>query len=521
MKKRLLIITSVLALGANAWAQEATDATTYSQKQLTGTSRSVARGGAVGATGDDVSAVKANPANIGLYRNSNEIVTTLNFRNSQNEVTSNAGKEKDSKFNVNFDNLAFMGSFNLGSDAVPFLNVGFAYNKIANFNNKTQGYGNGFNSIIGLMADAANGYAPDYLSLDKNKNAWDNNWLAVMGYNAFLIDPIGGNQYNIRNPKHKTADYSGYFQETKGGINTYDISFGTEIEKMISIGATVSLTDIDYRAYTRNSESWANGNTTEYYMNTNTHLKTEGTGYQFSIGALLKPINEFAFGIAYHSPTWYDMTDYTISSLDDSAEPTNPIISGDGYDAVNDYKFRTPERWVFSLASTLSTDRPIVTLSADYELTNNKQMKFSSRDYNYIDFGERNAIIKRINRMSSTLRVGAEFFVTPQFMARIGYAWMQSPISSDFKNADAHPFEETNEGYMLYPVNTSYVKEGDINHITWGLGYRFKNNFFTDIAFIYRTQKNSLFYTANAPEVKLKNNTFSGLLTVGYRFAMF
>ena len=83
MRKRLLIIASVLGLAFTAGAQSALEAYQLSQPGLYGTARFMGMGGAFGALGGDMTTLSFNPAGIGVYRSS-EIGATVNleFQNS-------------------------------------------------------------------------------------------------------------------------------------------------------------------------------------------------------------------------------------------------------------------------------------------------------------------------------------------------------------------------------------------------------------------------------------------------------
>ena len=84
---------------------------------------------------------------------------------------------------------------------------------------------------------------------------------------------------------------------------------------------------------------------------------------------------------------------------------------------------------------------------------------------------------------------------------------------------------------MVSGSTTSYRLEGDANYFTGGIGYRFNRNFYADLAILFKTQEDDLYAYPNvftndsrtelyidAEPYKLTNNSFRGLLTIGYRF---
>lgn len=58
-------------------------------------------------------------------------------------------------------------------------------------------------------------------------------------------------------------------------------------------------------------------------------MKTDGTGRQVKAGLIFKPIKELRIGAAYHSPTWYNMTDRYYGLVD--ASWNSELIGTPGY----------------------------------------------------------------------------------------------------------------------------------------------------------------------------------------------
>lgn len=511
MKK--IFISCFLFLGLSALhAQEVMDLYRFSQTDLTGTARSVSMGGAIGAIGNDVSAIAVNPAGIGTYRGVNEILGTLNLQSQNLETELSGNKMKTDKTYFRVNNLAYVGSFFLGDDAVPFINVGFSYNRKTNFGNvyNMGGLDNGL-SISNIMADQAFDIPSNSLSLETNPmDKWASSpWLAIMGYNSHLINPSTNGNYK---PNYTNTTIKELYNRQKGSINSYDINIGTEIDRVLSIGMSVSITDLSYSLYSNYYEALGYD---KDFLGLRNYEKTDGTGYQISAGVLFKPVDNFTIGVAYHSPTWYDMRRYVASDLSFINTVGLNIYEGtvSGFEGKNDlvvdYNMRTPDRWSFSLATVIKgAGRNIATIAADYELTNYKNMRFTS-DKAYYE--PQNQDLKNYFRMASTLRVGAEVAITPNFLARVGYSWQQAAAKDDVVNGNLPIY--TSESI------TQYVFPGDVNNITWGLGYRFQNGFFVDLAFLYQNQTNKLYSSPVANSINLKNNSYQGLLTLGYRFS--
>jgi len=508
--KRIFILTlAALATSITAFGQDQMDALKYGRNDLTGTAHSLGMGGAIGALGGDISAIAINPAGIGVYKSS-EIVTTLNFTNNKYEASLNAGKTSKDKFSFSFDNFGVIGAFPINSDVAPFINFGFTYNKLKNFEKKYYVEGNNQTSITNLMADMANSSNYEYPS-DYDFYYPYEIWLPMVGYSSYLLSD-NGTSYS---PVISSGINNKLNVREKGSIDSYDFSAGTMFADFLSFGLTLSVTDINYRLYSSYDESYSatNGFTLENYF------KTEGTGFQVKTGIIIKPINELRFGVSYHSPTWYNMTNYFSTTVDhfipdfaDNKRNDYPQ-KGEFIDSYNeignaarDYKYRTPDKWAFSIAGLIGR---VATISADYELTNYSNMTFKP-EHNDAPYTEQNEFIKEDFRNSSTLRIGTEIRITPELTGRLGYSWVQSPIKSELKNNDRLPVKA---GTAVH-----YRLDGDTNYFTYGLGYVFPSNFYADVAFVMRDQKDDLYSFATGNKAKLKNNMFSGLLTLGFRF---
>lgn len=525
--KRIFILALLSAsFIGSASAQGEMDAFNLSYNGLKGTARSVGMGGAFGALGGDISGIAINPAGIGVYTTS-EIVTTMNFTNTRTKTSLYESTEKDSKFKFSFDNIAFVGTVPLHSDVAPLLNFGFSYNRLQSFDRKVKLAGSYLKQsqsdyIVNRVNnfDNGKGYGIAESDLMSSAEPFYNRpseyWLGALAYGTGIMKPTtaNGNQYySVLDQLNKPSIDNYQELRERGSIDSYDFNMGTTFVDMLSAGVTVSLTDISYNISSLYSESYyEDQNTTASvgYDMYNT-MQTDGTGWQVKAGLIFKPIQELRIGVAYHSPTWYNMTDYYQVDMTSYKASGNQYISSakdNNGDAVTDYKFRTPDKWVFSLAGVIA-QRAII--SADYELTNYSSMNLQDADGYELSSTQD---IKQDFRNSSTLRVGAEIRFTPQFTGRVGYMWQQSPVKDALVNGSE---------MGTYPAATSgtithYSLVGDSHYITYGLGYRFTPHFYTDVAFVMNNRTDDWYSFGGADKAELKTNQFTGLLTLGYKF---
>lgn len=548
MKRKLLFAAAFLLSWSTINAQSALEAGQLSQTDIRGTARSMSMGGAMGALGGDITSIAINPAGIGVYQSS-EIVTTLDFQNVENKSTSRFESIKENRFKVDFNNFAFVGTFPIYNDVAPLINFGFSYNKVKSFNKKYSMSGSSDWALTDYMADRANQinggmYNGSNLGLPSDvagrDDMWRNDdWMSILAYNSYLI-----NYDKDADRFYPTTDGMGVqnalFVQEKGSVNKYDFNMGTTFADMLSVGLTVSVTDLDYRMYSMNSEDFRDDKLgAEGGFDLHNERKTEGSGWDLGLGVIFKPIHELRIGIAYQSPTWYNITDHyyagvnhDFSQFRDKGHPEFPKKTTDDKGYVNgwvesfdgdmwarsEYKLRTPDRWTFSAAGVIGTSAIV---SLDVELTDYSKMNYKNRNgrtrgYND-DFVGVNNDIKNDYKLATTIRLGGEYRFTKQFSGRVGYSWQQSPYSDDFKKFIDPTINKT-EGFNTPGSVPHYVIQKDTNYFTWGVGYRFTKNIYTDLAFVYKTQKADLYTHSMAEKTKLKEESFQGALTLGFRF---
>ena len=559
-KKVLCLCTSALLLAAtSAFAQGEMDAYKFSQTDLNGTARYLGMGGAFGALGGDISAMSTNPAGLGIYRSS-ELVTSISL--SANKAKTNwAGTQMEqTQTKFRFDNIAYVGYFPTGKeDGLVSFNVGFSYNRVKNFDRKYQmGRGAGGYSISDYIADYANlsnnpltgnGLTGNDLWSTDNYNPYlSQDWLPTLGYNSGIIDSDAPNkagtffspfgEYDDEgNWKPLEVQAADMYVHERGGIDQYNFSLAGNISNIFYIGATVAISDLKYKVNTYydedfgyfNQDAVANNFRDQLYWDN--YSSTNGTGYGFNVGVIVRPTDYLRFGVAYNSPTWYKLTqryygeagafvyDYYYDK-ENPLQPNDPDLAREATtptDFYTDYKMRSADRWIFSAAAVIGRTALV---SVDYELKGYKNMHLQDRDGRSQDFD--NQLIKEDFRMGNMLKIGTEIKLTPQFAFRLGYTWEDSPFKDHMKHG--------NTLTEVYPIGTrtAYSIDKSISHYTAGLGYRFTPNFYADLACVYRVQKEEVYPFPNlindgevwveSIPANLKYHSTKFALTVGYKF---
>lgn len=562
MNKSLLTTLSVLTLTtASALAQGAFDGMSISQQDMKGTARFMSMGGAFGALGGDLSTLSQNPAGIGVYRRGDIGFTVdLDCQSATSKAQGMSYSTNQTKFLLN--NIGAVFTYRLDSEACPNINFGFTYNKGASFNRAFRGnIRNLNNSMTNYIAgvtqndgctvkdvETTNQFDP----YNPNDGGFAPAWISVLGYDGYLITPQGDPDSPtwIGQWGNETTGSGSFDLLEKGSIDEYNISIGGNIANVVYWGMDFDIIDLNYSL-----ESLWGENLNQAYVNNHSGIKSDwdlynyyrisGTGFNYKLGLIFKPINEFRLGFAVHTPTWYrfDQDFYGDATYNYQPNPeiydryNNPAPSGqtstnNGYTASNQFKFTSP--WRFIASAAVVVDRFLI--SADYEWTSNRTMKFKEADYYYYDdwgydwfykpasrsfsindpYYYTNEDVKTYFQNTSTIRLGAEFRVLPQFSLRAGYSYSTSPIKESVRNNQE----------IVYTAGTrpQYITDNSTTYLTGGFGYRYKK-FYLDMAYVWK-HRTSDFHaytpdpssTIQSPQAEITQNNSQIVLTMGFKF---
>ena len=110
--------------------------------------------------------------------------------------------------------------------------------------------------------------------------------------------------------------------------------------------------------------------------NLNNFYNIHGSGFNYQLGLILKPIQELRLGFAFHTPTWFNLTESFGANLNYKyGGESGTATTNGGLLGYNDMCFRTPWKLMASVAGVIG-DKFI--LSADYEWTPYNKMKISA-----------------------------------------------------------------------------------------------------------------------------------------------
>ncbi|WP_297170249.1 hydrocarbon degradation protein [uncultured Porphyromonas sp.] len=530
------LISSALLLitGSYLSAQTHDNALRFSTETLDGTARYQAMGGAFGAVGADYSSLRQNPAGLGLFR-SNEIQGTIAFGQNLDQATWYEEQYKKG-------HTAFSGNMSVVL-ATPLRGSGLTFNLALGFYQR-QSFARTFDvsnhQVTKFsLADFAAFITPTNVSSDDllGKNAYGSvpaPWLAILGHGAgWTVQRPEGFYESAFNYSDKGGllgpSNSQLRVNERGGIQDFDFNFGLNYSDRLYFGLGVKISALDYRMNSYYGEDFIDKD----YLELANELRTSGSGASVSFGMIARVSDHLRLGAAIQTPTWFTLQDNYVASaesrysraLDSEGKPLPEkdwtVKDQTPGDAAWRYQLQTPTKIVLSGAFVGRRGM----LSLDYELANYTGIQLKDT---YGPFDNDNKLMKDyFTPMQSTLRLGGELRISPQFSLRAGGYWRQAPMKANF---DSDPKQSA-----TIPVNEAgtvphYEIVGMGYGVTGGLGWRFSPSSYLDLAVVYQGQKSHMYpfptryYGDNGEQlttpqaIQLQKHRIYGVATFGFKF---
>lgn len=435
MKKYIFILLVSLSFSV-AHSQEITDAVRYAQDNLSGTARFRAMGGAFGALGGDLSAININPAGSAIFANNQIAITLSNFdtKNNSNYFGTNT-TAKDNSFDLSQAGGVFVfKDSNPNNDGWKKFSVSVNYENTNNFNNSIFSAGtNPTNSVANYFLSYANGIPLNVLQNSSYGQLDHGGQQAFLGYQAYVINPVDATNTNNTQYVSNVPAGGNYYQENSISSTGYNgkLSFNaaTSYKDKLFIGINLNSHFTDFRQSTslyedNNAPLTANNEVSRLRFDND--LYTHGTGFSLQIGAIAKITNEIRLGLAYQSPTWYNLSDeltqkISAVSASTSGELAPDVVNPNITNYYSPYKLQTPSKFTGSFAYVFGKTGLI---SIDYALKDYSNTKFMPTNDSY--FIGVNNTMSNVLTSTGELRLGGEYKIN-QWSLRAGYRFEQSP----------------------------------------------------------------------------------------------
>jgi hypothetical protein len=483
--KKIITLLIAVAIIFPVTAQYTGQALRFSQTYPTMTARSMSMGGAFATLGGDLSSAYLNPAGLGVYRKS-ELTFSPGFVDATSSADYFNQTMNDSRFSMIIGNFGYVSAFNSKKES-GFVGLAFAisYNRLNDFNGNIAIKGeNPFNSLADYFMDRANGKHPDNLEPFVERLAFD----------TYIIDTTPGSAYNYETPVFLPVDQRKTI-ETKGRSGEWSFALGMNLSNVFYFGMSFDILPMHYEETLMHSEyDITNYNDFSSFRYTET-LDLTGSGFNFKLGFIARPVKFLRLGGALHIPTIYyikEVYDANMKSYFDNgdyynAQPTyqngDPIEAG-----TYKYYLVTPLRALGGVSFQIGK---IALLATDVEYVDYNSMRYRNYDASD-DITSYNDEIRDTYRPVLNIKGGGELRFGPMSV-RAGAGYYPSPYKKGELNENAGSFE-----------------------ITSGVGYR-DNNFFFDMGFsaLLHNEKYNLYYDNIA---NLILNRYSLITTVGFRF---
>ena len=510
MKKNILAI-AILLNCSYTMAQTEFDALKMVQPDIVGSARYLGMAGAFGALGGEASAIKDNPAGLGIFRTS-EISATLNVMSQSSDAKWNGSSTNDNLMKIGFNTFGFIKVNSTrrdqnSSSGLINSNWAFTANKIKSFDRNSSINGvNQLSSITHYMSYFTEGIASSDLS-SANK-PYDNinvPWLSVIGYQGFLINPVGTNSWESLLNANENVKPTYNIKES-GAINEYAISWAGNFGNSLFIGASANLKSIDYSMTSQYSETFGGGGG----MSLTNTVSTTGAGFSFNLGAIYRPTDILRLGVSVLSPTFLTLTDENYANLDYYlTKDTNgnfdtPSAYNSSYMLVTPWKVNASAALIFGKKGLLS---------AEYSKSYSTNSYFAYTNGGTSGYLEENKGLKSTLENVQTIKFGAEYKVSNSLAVRVGFANMSAG-----SNPSSDKWLRTN----TTRTDVEYFLDNNTNFYTAGIGYRL-TNWYIDFAYVnkatdetfYPYNSNKLTYRVNPANIK--TNTGNFVFTVGLK----
>ncbi len=458
--KHLLSIVCASICSLGLWAQDV-DHLALSDTEIQGTARYVGMGGAFAALGGDVSAVKDNPAALGVFRR-NEVSFSIDwdFRNTFTDYS-----ESHRKIRIGLPQVSWVIKTGdpLKQKGLLFNNFILQYQRLKTYNQSAFFDTHTTLSQTSVMAQATQGLDE---SLLQDRNVWDNGdigWLSVLGYHGYLIDPDTiemGNWIPVAPPNQPLNAHLEVYES--GSVDEYTFGWGMNISNSIYLGLTANMRTLSYEKISHYDEQLPEGGA--YHLSTT--LSANGLGTNFALGAIYRPLPYLRIGASFQTPTWMTlkrsnsatMRTQDIGTYDDTSihTPLN-VTSG---------RYMLPMRVVGGVAYQIG------------------MMGLVSIEYDY------SHSLDNYNTDMHFLKAGTEWVIARNFFVRAGYAYQSSFQKNDRLYAWAYNDTRTDTDFRI---------SQDTHYISAGLGWRNKY-WIVDCTYQFRLSNNHQYLFAEYPQ---------------------
>ena len=493
MKK--LLFTFVLGLvGMQLFSQNLTDAVRYSSLIPGGTARTMGVGGSFGAMGGDFGVLTINPAGIADFRTSD---LSFSFSFNGGETTSTlAGSDPQATSHTNepvLENVGIVFTSRPSGSSLLTSNLAIGLNQYNNFRQNFNYSGFTESSITDRFAQRANGISPDFLDPFE----------AGIAFEAGAIYDFDGDLNYETDIMDAEEVYKEQTVLRSGKINELSIAWAGKFKNNFNLGIGIGIPFISFEENKTYEERDLNDNIIAFEdLIFSEELATSGSGFNFKLGVGYTLDKKIRFGLAYQSPTYFNLDDNYENNISYSYTDSGGFqrLESRSPDGRFEYKLTTPSRLTGSIGAIINTSSIKGFLNLDAQYVDYTGNRFNFTDNNN-DPGEV-AYEREVNTSIDTelqsvinFNLGGEIAID-NFRARAGIGFVASPYAldgtSNYNNVysvgggfrgdsfyidAAYQLRSFSEGYQPYrlideSLNPVVNNEADISKIIFTVGFK-------------------------------------------------
>lgn len=468
----------------------------------------------MGSLGGDLSATYVNPAGLAFFRTGDLVLSPAIHQLKQKTTY------------LNRQESAARGQLSFGTSGLILTNVeknrkgknqcsviSLAVNRSAHFRNE----------LLYRGQNTQNSYSNKYLEeiqgiRDANVVANQYPYGGSLAFNTYWIDTVAGGSSGNFQFKSRAPIATGLLQENHirqtGGITELALAYGGTTGEKIYYGLTVGIPLLRYERNGIFTEADATTAINNFdFARVEDNLETKGAGFNLKLGAIYRPNLYWRFGLAFHTPTLYQLTDTYRTTITTNTETykgqltQSSTLFNNGSSGRFQYRMSTPYRALLSASYVLRSVKDIRKqkgfLTADAEYVNHRAVQYSTDPEAENSEATRaylkslNQAIDRAYRGAFNIRLGGELKFNT-WMIRAGAAFLGNP----YENLAG--------------------EKGSRMQLSGGLGYR-DRGVYVDLTYVHLsgTDVHAPYRLANGnfPLARIKQQGAQVVMTFGIKFS--
>lgn len=437
--KKLYTILFTVSAALTTLAQNEDDVLRYSMTDYQGSARFESMAGSFGALGADFSSAQINPGGLGRFTKSqfsfslrdNMMTNSSTYRNSSSQDNANA-------FKIGTLGAVFTNDVSSQRSGLTFSQFFIGYTRLSNFHTNYTIKGTNEYSLLDEFAAYGDGIPPDQNQIYNQRP-----FTTGLAYDVFMLDYDAQNGFYYPDLKVDSRVNQVRTIEKRGGMGEFTLGGSASYKNILNFGGSFNLRTVNYKEnYTHTETPEDTTGLSFRRFDYSYDQKTKGWGINLKFGAVYLPSEKFRIGLAYESPSIFELKDEWTANMTSQRRVQDSLI--EHYvepefvpKGVYEYQLLSPMRTRISLAYILQLRGSI---NVDLEHVGygmGRLLPIQGEEENPYDFKAENKSVKNIYRSVINMRIGAEYSFFGKLFVRGGIAYLPSPYEKDISSSRA------------------------------------------------------------------------------------